>query len=289
FLQSLETPASAKAKTALEGIGITPQTVRRQGINATVVKFLRHISGNMTKTQLGQLQAIPEDQLEGMNALPGVAPNQMAFLRTSLGRIHAVRTAIVLASQLQERGGVASLQEDLNALLGYQNDEIKDTHALSVGWQKFRDRSKLAEAANALNVLSLQVAQTLEPILNLGATGITKGVTLAQGHRKATEIGLGALGVGAAILGGRRFLSRGAGGAVGGIQAIRSATSTTPPSGTIVDPIYVRVVGDIFGTGGLRKPGVPTTAEEKGAASAEKSLWKKVAPWTPGVATRAST
>jgi hypothetical protein len=275
FLQSLETPASAKAKTALEGIGITPQSVRRTGINATTMKFLRHISGNMTKTQLGQLQAIPEDQLEGMNALPGVAPNQMAFLRTSLGRIHAVRTAIVLASQLKERGGVASLQEDLDALLGYQNDEIKDTHSLSVGWQKFRDRSKLAEAANALNVLSLQVAQTVEPILNLAATGITKGVTVAQHHRRATEIAVGATAVGAALLGGRRFLSRGAGGAVGGIQAIRSATSTTPPSGTIADPIYVRVIGDIFGTGGLRKPGPVTTVEE-GTKTAGKGWIEKV-------------
>jgi hypothetical protein len=227
----------------------------------------------MSKTQLKQLQAIPEDQLDTMSAIPGVAPSQMNFLRTSLGRIHAVRTAIVLASQLQERGGVASLQEDLDKLLGYQNDTIKDTHSLSVGWQKFRDRSKLADAANALNVISLDMAKSIEPILNFAATGV-RGFAgfahnIAQHHRTLTQAAaisgagfIAALSIGrftgvaqrfpglARIPGIGRLLGASPGNAFVRANAIQAAIQASGVlGGSPQNPMYVTVVGQLFGGG----------------------------------------
>ncbi len=255
LVQQIETPASKASREALASIGITPQTVRRQGINAAVMKFLHHIAPStkgMTPNSLRALGQIPDDQLETSNTIPGVDPNQMAFMRTALGRIHAVRAAITLAAQLQANPGanITSLQQDLNEMLGYQNDQINDTHSLKNMWANFQKRSKLQEASVAVNTLSLQIAQATEPILNLAATGITAGVKGAQHHRTAVQYGvLGALGIGA-LLGGRRALGGLGiiGKGVGAGQALESLAGKQP-TGEIANPFYVRVLGGPLSTG----------------------------------------
>jgi hypothetical protein len=255
LVQQIETPASKASREALAGIGITPQTVRRQGINAAVMKFLRYISPDtkgMTPDSLRALGQIPDDQLETSNTIPGVSPSRMAFMRTALGRIHAVRAAITLAAQLQSNpsANITSLQEDLDQMLGYQQDQIHDTHSLTNMWANFQKRSKLQEASVAVNTLSLQVAQALEPLLNLAATGITSGVKVAQHHRDATrDIVLGGVGL-AALLGGRRALGGLGilGKTAGGAQALESLAGKMP-TGQIENPFYVRVLGGPLSTG----------------------------------------
>src|SRR5262249_40251985 len=133
--------------------------------------------------------------------LPGVAPGQMAFLRTSLGRIHAVRAAIVLASQLRKRGDIASLQDQLNLMLGAQQDTVKGTADMSEAWQRYQKRAKLQDMANQMNIMMLQLAQSFEGILNFFATSIVDPITrFARHHRKATrDIAIGGAVVGAGL------------------------------------------------------------------------------------------
>ena len=240
LVQQIETPASKASRTALAGIGITPQTVRDKGIYSSVMTFLHHIAPD-TKGMSGSLKAlqqIPDDQLEATNAIPGVSPSQMAFMRTALGRIHAVRAAITLAAQLQSDPGanIDSLQQDLNAMLGYQNNQIKDVHSMAQMWQKFSDRSKLQQASVALNTLSLQVAQVFEPVINLASSGIVSGVQGAQHHRKLTAgLAIGAATIGAGLVT-RRALGGLIGGGAGAIQAAESLGGEVP-TGTLMESV----------------------------------------------------
>ena len=281
LVQQIETPASKASREALASIGITPQTVRRQGINAAVMKFLHHIAPStkgMTPNSLRQLGQIPDDQLETSNAIPGVDPNQMTFMRTALGRIHAVRAAITLAAQLEPNKGanITSLQQDLNELMGYQDNQINDTHSLTNMWANFQKRAKLQEASVAVNTLSLQVAQALEPLLNPAATGITAGVKVAQHHRGLVQGGvLGAVGL-AALLGTGRMvgLGRVLGKGVGGAQALESLAGKMP-TGQIENPFYVRVLGGPLSTGNPLIPpgrGGPLSEAEKEAAKHPSGL-----------------
>jgi hypothetical protein len=269
LIQQIETPASKASIQALGSIGITPTTVRREGIYAAVMKFLHNIAPDtkgMSPASLKALSNMPDDQLETANAIPGVSPSRMAFMRTALGRIHAVRAAITLAAQLQANPGanITSLQENLDAMLGYQNNQIDDTHTLTNMWGNFQKRAKLQEASVAVNTLSLQVAQAVEPLINLAATGTTWGVKQAQAHRGVTrDLVLGGVGI-AALLGGRRALGglRGVGAAAGGAQALESLAGKMP-TGQIENPFYVRVLGGPLSTGNpLVPPGGGNAARD---------------------------
>src|SRR5215471_2142335 len=248
FLQSLETPATPRAAKALAGIGISPASVRRRGIYATTLTFLRHIAGNLTPQQLAQIQSIPEDQLQEGQNLPGVAPNQMVFLRESLGRIHAIRAAIVLASQLGRRGGVASLEDDLNTILREQNRAGTNASDMARAWQDYSKRAQLQDMANRVNIMLLQLAQSFEGILNFFARSVVDPITkFAQGHRGVTrDVTLGAAGIG--IAGGLfSFLRRG--GAltrgVAGVQTVRSLAGLEA-DGTAAKPFFVIVQNQIY-------------------------------------------
>jgi len=261
LLQSLETPASKAAGTALTGIGITPTTVREKGIYETLIDFLRKISGNMTKAQLTTIQQIPEDQLtEGMN-LPGVAPNQMKFLRTSLGRIHAIRAAIVLAGQLNQRGDVASLEQQLKLMQGAQEDTLEGTANFSRAWQDYRGRAKLQDMSNQVNIMLLQVSQSFEGILNWFATNVVDPFAkFTREHKDATKAatlaGAGAL----ALYGGASFFRGGrATRAIAGAQTVRSLTGTEA-DGSAANPFFVIVTNQLFnpyGIGGKGREPLP--------------------------------
>lgn len=262
LLQSLETAPSNKARAALASVGVTPFSVRRKGIYATTIGFLQRIAGitgHISPENIAKMQAIPEDQLETTQNLPGVSPGEMTFLRTAVGRVHAVRAAIVLASQLQHKGNVKSLSESLQLMLDEQNNQADDVDSMSKAWQAFAERTPLKAATIAINNMRLQAAQALEPIINWSVrhTVLPLGNVMQQ-HRHATNLAVEGITGGAAALGLWSFLTGGRGGLLragrigsrgfAGTQAIESIASGTPPKGTILDPIFVRVVGSAFGT-----------------------------------------
>jgi len=269
FLQSLETPGTPRAAKALAGIGITPTTVRQQGIYASTIQFLQHISGRMTKQQLSAIQNIPEENLqEGMN-LPGVAPTEMTFLRSSLGRIHAIRAAIVLASQLSSRGNVASLEDDLKTILQERERAGTDASDMARAWKDYSQRAQLQDMANRVNIMLLQLSQSFEGILNFFAGSIVSPITtFAQRHRKATrDVALG--GAAAALaFGGFSFLRNNIGRAGMGVQALRSV-SGVEADGSVEKPFFVYVLNSLGRAFPNTRPptggGVPPPSESERA------------------------
>lgn len=284
FLQSLVQPATPAAKSALAGIGITPQFVQQRGVYAAAMKFLRHIRGVRNPSRLAAMdeEALGNIEDTGGN-LPGIPASQSQFLRTALGRIHGIRAAVILSSQLSRRGGVQSLAEDLKIMQQAQDNELKDALNMAKQWQNFRNRAKLQEAAIAVNTMSLQVAQIFEPVLNFVARhGITGPAHFAQRHETATKgVVLGGAGLLAALGLGRVF-ARGAlanipgiggmlaGGSIGNrfvqANAIQAAISGNAGLGaTPQNPMYVTIVGQLFGGGGGLGPGRSTPFGRGGA------------------------
>lgn len=253
LLQSIAQPTGG-ARQALAGIGITPQFVQQKGIFAGVMRLLNTITKTGNAQQLG---AIPDDTLDQLDAsggsLPGIPAAEMGRLREMIPRIHGIRAAIILASQLKQQGDVSSIMQDVNIMQQAQDVNSQQTKQLAQAWSNFRKRSRLAEAANAINTMQLQVAQTFEPVLGFVAQHVIDPVThAAQRHQTTTKVAaiagasfLAALGVGK-FLGVGRF---------GGSAFVKATAAEAALSGNTVlggspqNPLYVIVVGQIFGGG----------------------------------------
>jgi hypothetical protein len=276
LLQSIAQPTGGAGK-ALSAIGITPQFVSQRGIFAALMRLL----GTITHTgNVHQLAAIPDDAMDQLDTsggnLPGIPPQEMSRLRQMIPRIHGIRAAIILASQLQQHGDVSSIQQDLKAMLDAQDTQSKEAHQLAQSWQNFRNRARLADAANAINTMGLQVAQTFEPVLGFVAQhaltplaraarthpNVTRDVTLGAGGFLAA-MGIGRfLGVGrlpgiGRIPGIGKLLGGGVGNAFVQERAITAAVTGGAGLGaTPQNPLYVTVVGQLFG-GGTSGPTPP--------------------------------
>lgn len=254
--QSLIQPATPRATRDLRRIGITPQFIQEEGIGAAMETFLKYIRGGFQGGTPGlkQLAAIPEENLTDDMVLPGVPAERMAFLRSALGRIHGVRAAVILAEQMQGRAGVQSLEQNLEIMEKAQRDELDGTLNMAQAWERYRSRSKLAEAQAAIGAAGLQMAQSVEPILDFAAGGVTSAGRWAGRNpevvERGTQIGAGllaALGIGRFLRGGG--LGRGAiagHGVVAGIAA-RDAALNAGPGLSPQNPLYVIVVGELFG------------------------------------------
>jgi hypothetical protein len=84
----------------------------------------------------------------------------MTRLRAMIPRIHGIRAAIILASQLQRHGNVESLGGDLDMMLQAQNEnsDVK-RNKLAQAWNNLSRRSRLQEATVALNTMGIQIAR----------------------------------------------------------------------------------------------------------------------------------
>lgn len=271
LLQSVAQP-TGKAAKALSGIGITPEFVQQQGVFAAVMKLLhqiRPVSGR-TARQLGIMDenALPDTASTDVSSLPGIPAAELTRLRTMIPRIHGVRAAIILSSQLRQQGDVSSIQQDLANMLAAQDENSKQSHQLAKSWQQFRQRARLADAANAINTMGLQVAQTFEPVMGFVAQNVLDPVAkAARTHPRATrDIALGgagflaAMGIGRFLGAGRlpglrrlpgiSGLLGGAGSAFVREHAISAAMSGGAGLGASPqNPLYVVVVGQLFGGG----------------------------------------
>lgn len=258
LLQSIAQP-TGKAKGALASAGITPGFIEEQGIFPAVMKLIQTVTQTGNAKQLG---SIPDDVLDQIDSaggsLPGIPAQEMSRLREMIPRIHGIRALIILASQLQRHGNTASLAEDLQTMLNVQDENSKEARALAESWKKFQKRSRLADAANAINVMSLQVAQIFEPVLGFVAEkAILPMAHAMQNHRTATKVAAySGAGIVAALTAGR-FLGGFGGGMAGRSlvrgMAIRDALEGGAGLGASPEnPMYVIVVGQLFNDSGKK-------------------------------------
>jgi hypothetical protein len=295
LLQSLAQPTGG-ARTALAGIGITPQFVQQRGIYAAVMRLL----GTITKTgNAKQLAQIPEDALSEMETnganLPGIPASEMIRLRQMVPRIHGIRAAIILASQLKAHGAVTSLQQDLDDMTAAEDNHAKAAQDMSKAWQRFEKRARLQQASVAINAMGLQVASMFNPVLNFAAGHIVGATQSMQRHRSLTrhiaEGGAGllaALGI-ARFVGAGRFpiFSRipGLSGLMGGNAFVRGRAIESALSGATgigaspQNPLYVIVVGQLFGG---NTPGPSNTVNDAAKGAGMWQLMKSVGSRTMG-------
>jgi hypothetical protein len=278
LLQSIAQPTGA-ARGALAGIGITPQFVEQRGINAALMRLLRTIT-RISPAARAQIQNMPEEQLADIEAgggtLPGIPAAEMLRLRTMIPRIHGIRAAIILANQLTQRGDVESLTQDMQRMLEAQDENSRQTHELNKAWENLRKRSRLADAANQVNVMTLQIAQAFEPVFGFVAEhAIMPTSKFLRRHQDLTRYGAWGAGGILALLG----VSRGLGNPLskipgpigkilGGIspgqgwvkqQAIAAAMGAGGQRNgqSPQDALFVIVVGQVFGGGGGPGPTPP--------------------------------
>jgi hypothetical protein len=257
LLQSIAQP-TGKAKDALAGIGITSTSVSQKGIFSSVMQLLHHISP-VSKTEQQRLAAIPDATLDETNTLPGIPASELTKLRTMIPRIHGIRAAIILASQLQQRGDVQSIAQDLNDYTKVQSTNSEQAKKVAAAAADFRRNAKMQDAAVALHNAGIEIARGFNPLFNIASGDIIGASGFLQKHQRGTtdvaRAGVGflaAMGVARfarvplpGILG--KFSGAGGNAFVKG-RAIESAMAgSTIMGASPQNPMYVVVVGQLFG------------------------------------------
>jgi hypothetical protein len=291
FQQSLFQPTSKQAGTALMAAGLTPRRLKAEGGAAFTLDFLKHLQSLGERGQrisprdvrkFGALvDANPDTEaaLEANQNIPGLNPAQQRFLKRSIGRIHGIRTAVVLLQQLEHHPGVQSIEE---LMVGYDklNKGIgEDADELTKAADRFRAQTPLRAAAIALNTFSTQVQTALAPFINIAASPITGAGDFLAKHPHGTKIGVQAAAGGIAVAGLLKLLTGGkfglsgklfnkAGQALVASQAVEALGHTGGPQGSSpANPLYVTIVGQLFG-GNQSGPGNWKDVLKKGGAGA---------------------
>ena len=267
FLQSLFQPQSKQAADALKGAGFTPERLQKEGgakFAMDYLKYLKSLGASPSTKQIRKFGAMAdvnpdiEAELAPNQLIPGMSPAALKFAKLSLGRIHGIRTAMVLVRQLQREGDVSSLSETLQAMLDLQKGVGKDANQLKKAAQRYRDATPLQSAALALDTLRSVVGRDIAPILGFASRGITKG---AEGLRKNDDLRKGLMIGGSALLAmmGIRKMLPGRGGfgsllGLGGQGFIAAKSAENIASGSLTpgsfnNPLYVIVIGQVFGGG----------------------------------------
>lgn len=307
FLQSIAQPTPQSAK-ALAGIGITPQSVVEQGIYPNAMKLLGQISTRPGVAQ--RLAVMPDETIDQIDqeggSLPGVSAQEMVRLRKMIPRIHGIRAAIILASQMQQHGNVQSLGGDLDMMLQAQNENSDVTKKLAQAWNDLSSRSRLQEATVALNTMGIQVASMFNPVFDFVSSGIAQHLAPWMQNNRGTAqkavVGsaafLGALTVGRAlnvgnlpglrnIPGMRGLLTGGSGRGFIAAQAAEAAITGGHIRGDSPQfPIFVTVVGEIFGS---PASGGPSGTDPVPVPGSKLRGLKRVAPWIAAAAMRGAT
>jgi len=157
-----------------------------------------------------------------------------------------------------------------------QNDQSEQAHHVAQMWKDFEKRSRLAEAATAIQNMGIQVATMFNPVFDFVAKAPIGAFHLMNKHHGVAQIagrtmvgllaggtmarffGLGDLPGIRRIPGMSRIFGRGAGmGLVPQGLAAMAAMSGNPGilGATPQNPMYVSVINDLFG-GGTPGPGV---------------------------------
>jgi len=263
FLQTLAFPKqlTKEGRTALAGVGITPtsnlplmEKLNRLFKRAGVLGIRGDLNKVMSLDE-ATMDTLDENQdLTSSLGQMGISGQGAVFLGSVFHRIHALRMALALSTQIE----MGNFQEDMKTMTDVPKGIIKDTNRLSVAWKKYEEQSPLEAAAIAVEAFRIQVQQdVLAPVLKYPALGILKGVRAQQGHEDITrDIIFGGLGAGL-LFGGRKFI-RGLGSrGVPALAAAQSLATGNNELGTLTNPMFVIIVGDmtsIFNPGRNRVP-----------------------------------
>lgn len=264
LLQSIAQP-TGKAAGALAGIGITPQFVQSQGIFAAVMKLLqqlRPVSGRRA-AQLGALDIpdIGSNDPGAAGALPGIPASEMQTLRTMIPRIHGIRAAIILASQMQQRGDVQSIAQDLQDYTKVQNINSEQAKKVAQAAEDFRRNARMQEAATAIHNAGLEIMRAFNPLTGAISQDLI-GISGVMRHHQRATTNVARAGAGfLAAVGIARFT--GLGSRIPGLRAISGAGGQAYVRSRAIEdqlamsgqrgyspglPLYVTVVGQIFGS-----------------------------------------
>ena len=265
FLQTLAFPANQtkSSRNALASIGITgtSQLPAMEMVNRVLKRAgALGIHGDITKMNfsdedISNFESMPDDQgSQAALTKAGVTGPGAVFLGTVFHRIHALRIALALSTQAE----MGQLQKDVKTYQDAGKGIVSQADDLAQATKRFQDQAPLQKAAIALDSLRVQVEQAIiAPFANPISRVLTAASSAAVGHPKETTAALWtALGLGA-VVGGKRFF-RGLGGrAVPAIAAAESLATGNNQLGTLTNPMFVIIVGDmgrIFNPGNNRIP-----------------------------------
>ena len=299
FLQSVAVPQSKEAATAMKQAGITPETVQQRGGMWAISRLLGHaqsLGATGTTTAAGKLKGMTDEDLSMLEGLDpaavggtlGISGKGFEFLHKSIGRIHGIREAILLMAQKGDIG------KDIGIITEAQSNEKAALDAYRKAWEEFERNNPLQAAAISIDTMRRQMTTALEPAINAFAGKISdlgqwfndQAMAHPERTRHRTQIGMG---VGGAALflnaigafgGAGRFMGR-IGGAAGQAfvtkTAMQAATTGAAlgPGMSPQNPLYVIVVGEIFGKAVTGDPTVPPVAPVPGGKT---SWWKRAVP-----------
>jgi len=255
------------SRSAFHRLGITDEFVRKYGVAKALERVLGAIrsggvSGganlrNLDDDTLAQVEAQAAGDPFAATSQLGIGGTGATLAAQLFHRVHALRTAVGLATQTQRGPGVdATVADDLQRIADAANGHAKDVDDLQKAWTRFRQQSRLPQAAQAIQTMTLDVATELESVINYrgkltgGITDLSKQVHAHPDISIAALLGIGAL----ALRGGRAgLLAGGARGALGGSVVAQGVLSgQNVPGGSPLNPLFVWVVGQGFNPFGGR-------------------------------------
>jgi len=289
LVQTVASP-NEQTKTSREAfhrLGITDEFVRKYGVAKALERVLGAIRTGGVSGGAG-LRNLDDDTLAQVEAQtagdPFAATSQLgiggagATLAAQLfHRVHALRTAVGLATRMEGGPGVEeTVGDDLRRIQNAADGHASEVDDLEKAWARFRKQSRLPQAAQAIQTMTLDVATELESIINYrgkltgGITDLSKQVHAHPDISVATLLGVGAL----ALRGGRAsLLAGGARGALGGsIVAQGALAGQNVPGGSPLNPLFVWVVGQGFNPFGGRRMFPTPIGPERGPLGSRPPL-----------------
>jgi len=270
LLQSIAAPNKSEAKE-LAAVGITPDFVQRVGGVAAIRKLIAAASakgisgaGNLKNLSDEQLDMLDTAGMEGLAQL-GVSGQGVEFLQRSIGRIHGVRALVTLMSQMPTGNFAADIVAADNAVKGIH----KEGTDLADQFRKFREGQPLRALSIALQSVALEAPRALEGLLNPLARQLGRVGEFALDHPKGTRHVMQGAAAFMSALAIARLTGRARGGLLGRLtgrnafvmgNAAQAAVDPTRHGilgGSPQNPMFVTVVGTIFGPGSGGGPGVP--------------------------------
>jgi len=262
FLQTLAFPSqqTKAGKAALASVGITPSA--NLPLTDTLNRIFKRAGVLGVSGDLGKVMSLDEESMALMEDMPteqvmtqmGIQGPGAVFLGTVFRRIHALRMALALSTQAK----AGQMQQDLQEMADIQNGVVDSTNSLKEGWKRYEKENPLEAAAVALDSLRTTVERhALAPVINPIARTVAHVAGAGVDHPVATTVGVAALGAAGLAIYGRRLLKGLGGRGVPALAAAQSLASGNRELGTLTNPMFVIIVGDmtsIFNPGGNRIP-----------------------------------
>jgi hypothetical protein len=266
MLQSLFKPPSEKGAAAMKGAGLTPELLAKVGGTEFLRRYLTHVRslgatparagvkrfGALADTMMNPDASVGEEFAPNLD-IPGMSPKAIEFLSTSLGRIHGIRTALVLLQKPK------LIDDYIRGFTDLRDGVGKDAKQLERAANRYRNETPLQAAAIALDSLRTTLSRDFGFFLNPASKAIAGGgQELIENERLRKGL---LIGGGAVLAGGvaARLFTKGGFGKLRGMGATGVAVaqaSQAISSGklglgeTPNNPVWVQIVGQVFGQGG---------------------------------------